>query len=390
MTYACYQGNEHDCGFAALKMLLANTAKNKSYLYLRKPAKKKDYTLSDLIHIAKQNGFVLMSFEIPKEDIKELRKGCIVLINEKHAVYLKKVGKYRTVYYDSECGRVSIANKEFIKIFTGIAMECTNATNAKKLKLKKERMTPIWMDITHYIIIGAIFTFLLTGFYMISDDSSIIVTMVFLALFAILELVENWYILKELKFFDNKYLPKYFSRKCNQNTDRYRSYVDFKSKHYIVSKLLVSSLVIILTFSVLLCVNDYRNVFAFLILLLLKMLDYKIFAKQEKDSVKEIESIESIAFDSETTIIHSLTRANTLANKVGLRHSMKRIVYMFVSLCPAIGMMLGSHVTSSNFIIFHFGIYFFMSDAFDNVIKYFSNSRERKLQVAHFLDDCNL
>ena len=352
MNYACYQGNEHDCGFVSLKMLLASKTKNKSYLYIKKPAKRKYYTFTDLIRIAKQYGCNLSTYQMPKEDYKQLEKDCIVLINDNHAVFLKKVGRRRTIYYDPEFGKVSIANKEFMRIWSGYVIECSSFQNAKKIKLKKERMTPRWMDAIHYLIIGSIFTFLLTGFYMIKDDASIIVTLVFLALFAILELVENWYILKELKFFDNKYLPKYFSRKCNQNMERYRSYIDFKSKHYIVSKLLVSSLVLISAFSILLCVNDYRNVFAFLILLLLKMLDYKLFAKQEKDTLREIEGIESIAFESETTVIRSLTRVNTLANKIGLRSSMKRIVYMFVSLCLAIGMMVVSQVSSANFIIF--------------------------------------
>ena len=62
MTYVCYQGNDHDCGFAALKMLLANKVHNKSYLYIKKPSKKKDYTFQDLIRIAKSYGFVLSSF----------------------------------------------------------------------------------------------------------------------------------------------------------------------------------------------------------------------------------------------------------------------------------------------------------------------------------------
>ena len=53
MKYFIYQGNDHDCGFAALKMLLANLAKDKSYLYIPKPAKREYYTLEDLNDIAK-------------------------------------------------------------------------------------------------------------------------------------------------------------------------------------------------------------------------------------------------------------------------------------------------------------------------------------------------
>ena len=49
MTYVCYQGNDRDCGFASLRMMMANKSRNKSYLYLEKPQKKKDYTFYDII-----------------------------------------------------------------------------------------------------------------------------------------------------------------------------------------------------------------------------------------------------------------------------------------------------------------------------------------------------
>ena len=42
MTYFTYQGNDHDCGFACLKMLLATLNKNKSYLYLDKEGKRSE------------------------------------------------------------------------------------------------------------------------------------------------------------------------------------------------------------------------------------------------------------------------------------------------------------------------------------------------------------
>lgn len=391
MSYVCYQGNNSDCGFAALKILLANKSHNKAYLNLKKPnGKKKGYSFYELMYIAKQYGFILSAYEMPREDVKELAKMSLALINDNHVVYIKRVGKRKIYYFDPARGNCACSFAEFSKLWTGKVLECVNFKERKQLEIKKERFLPIWMDIVHYLIIGVVFTSLLTGFYLIYDDSNVIITTLFLLLFAFAELVENWYIIKELKLFDSKYLNTFFSRKNNQNSDKYKFYCEYKSKYFIVSKLLLSSLVLITAFSVLLCINDYRNVFVFLILLLVKLLDNQLFSRRDKADVEEISQIEDSAFSNSVSMVASLSRANNLASKMGLRKSLRKVAYLFICLCFAIAMMITNELVSTNFVIFHFGIYYFMSEAFDHIIDYLSSSKDRKLKRAAFLDDCDL
>ncbi len=390
MTYTCFQGNDSDCGFAALKMLLANKANNKSYLYIRKPSKKKEYTFYELIRYAKKYGFQLTSYEMPVEDFKSIPIGSLVLLKENHMVYLKKIGRKRVTYFDPALGKMSVPYKEFMNKWRGIVMECVNALEADDLDIPKPKLIPVWMDVIYYSLIAVIFASLMTGFYLINDQSSVVLTMVFLLLFAIAQLVENWYIIKELKYFDRRFLSLFFSQKKNQNMDKYKDYTEYKQNYFIVSKLLVSSLIMIVAFGVLLCINDYRNTLVFIILLLVKTLDNLLFSRKEEKDAKDIATIESLAFDCERTLTHELTRANSLASKVALNKSLKRVAYIFLCLCLAVLMMLFSNVTSTNFVIFHFGIYVLVSDAFDHIIKFFSSSTDRKIKKARFLDDCDL
>lgn len=390
MTYVCYQGNDHDCGFAALKMLLANRSNNKSYLYIKKPSKKKDYTFQDLIRIAKSYGFVLSSFYMPPEDVKCLSRCSIVQLKNNHAVFIIRVGKKKIAYFDPGEGKKCVSHSEFANIFSGYLIECTNSKDAREVDDQKERMINPWMDVFHYGIIATIFGLLMAGIYLIQDNSSIILTMAFLLGFAVAELVENWYILKELKYFDNKYLSIFFSRKYNQNMERYRFYTEYKSKYFIVSKLLLSSMIMITAFSVLLCLNDYRNVFVFLVLLLIRMLENILLSKKEKKDMNTIDGIEATMFDSKTTMLRSLGRANELSGKVALGLSLKKVAYLFICLCLSLGMMIVSGIVSTNFIIFHFGIYFLMSEALGNVVSFFSTSNDRKIKQARFLDLCDL
>ena len=390
MTYVSYQGNDRDCGFACLRMMMANKSHNKSYLYLEKPQKKKDYSFYDLTRYARRYGFALSSYQMPVDDLKDVPNGTIVMMKGNHLVYLTRVGKRRVYYVDPSSGKESMKIEDFKNAWMGLLIECVNTQYVLDITRKKERMTPLWMDFIHAALILTVFAFLMIGFYTLKDDSSIILTMVFLFLFGVSQLVENWYIIKELRFFDNKFIPKFFARKRNHNYKQYSFYLEFKSKYFINGKVLASNLILIGACSILLCINDFRNLFVFIILLLVKMLDNMVFNKGERYNVKQIENIEAVAFASEPMVVKNLSRANSLATRSALISSLKKIIYLFICLCLAIGMMVFSDLTSTNFVITHLGIYFLMSEAFDGVIKYFSNYRDRKIKEARFLEECDL
>ena len=57
MRYFTYQGNDYDCGFASLKMLLCYAHKTPKYLRLAKPEEKRSrYSYRDLLDIAARHG----------------------------------------------------------------------------------------------------------------------------------------------------------------------------------------------------------------------------------------------------------------------------------------------------------------------------------------------
>ena len=120
------------------------------------------------------------------------------------------------------------------------------------------------------------------------------------------------------------------------------------------------------------------------------MLDSFLFSKSERGQEKQIENIEAVAFMSETMVIRNLQHANTLATRSALIGSLKRIIYLFICLCLAIGMMVFSNLTSTNFVITHLGIYFLMSEAFGGVISFLSSARDRKQKEARFFEECDL
>ena len=62
--YYCYQLSNNDCGYACLKMCLANIHHNKDYLSLTEDFKEDNYSMFDLISIAKKYNIEHKGYEV--------------------------------------------------------------------------------------------------------------------------------------------------------------------------------------------------------------------------------------------------------------------------------------------------------------------------------------
>ena len=95
MKYYCLQLNECDCGYAVIKMLLANVNNDKNYLFMKEDITKKSYSLLELKKIGEKYNLNLKGFEV--KDFKSVNKfPFIALINinkQNHYVIVNKITK---------------------------------------------------------------------------------------------------------------------------------------------------------------------------------------------------------------------------------------------------------------------------------------------------------
>ena len=63
MKYQCLQLTNYDCGFACLKMILANFHHDENYLFLKQNLNKKNYSFLELTNIAKDHNLTLKGYE---------------------------------------------------------------------------------------------------------------------------------------------------------------------------------------------------------------------------------------------------------------------------------------------------------------------------------------
>ena len=117
MKYQCLQLTNYDCGFACLKMILANFHHDENYLFLKQNLNKKNYSFLELANIAKDHNLTLKGYEC--NDIFLLKKlPCITLVNNQknnHFVIIKKIKNNKIYLIDPLLGDKCILLKDFEK-----------------------------------------------------------------------------------------------------------------------------------------------------------------------------------------------------------------------------------------------------------------------------------
>lgn len=391
MSYFCYQGNDRDCGFTSLKMLLAMLSKDKNYLFLKKGShKKKDYSLYDLIKIGEEYNLQLEAYKVDFVGLLGMKTPFLTTLSDGHMVLIKSIKKKVLVAYDPAIGikRIKIASLDDDKTYYVLGVisqdgivECPDT---------RPILMPWYRNVLQYVLTAAMGIVLMLGFYFLNNDASLGLVIAFLAIVVISELVENWYLIKNIKYFDNKYLPLFFEDEKERKIERYEEYIEYKKSYFGTSKSLTVSTLLVLVFSTLLILNDYKNLMVIILILFARVVDLIIFANKDDATNQEINNLEADSFKSKEGFVDKLLKANSKASGYASRLSARKCINVFLIAIFAVLMMIINGLNSANYVLFHFGVYYVISNSFGNITLYISNFKKLRRLSARFIDSCNL
>lgn len=390
MKYFIFQGNDHDCAFAALKMLLANLAKDKSYLYIPKPTKREYYDLFEITKLSKAYGVELETNGCTRDYFDYLKEPSLTLIDENHVVMIKKRRKRSLILYDPGRGVVKMRKDEFLRRWRCVVLEPICVENIVQIdKIRQSIITPklnalscIFSLCSAGLLIGA--------FFLLNKIENIIYSLIFLSLFVSFQIVEKFILYKQVYSFDKKYIPQYFSLKKNCSKEKYVQYNEFKKSFFTHNRQIISSVLLAFTVTFLLCLNDFRNVFALLALILLKLLELIIFSKNDQDLKNRIAEIENNSFKDSDVAKDLALEACQKADEHLFFDGAKEIFYIFAAFVFAISMMFITQNNGCNFVIFHFVMYYAGFVSYNQLISNLSLRKENAKMERRFFDSCNL
>lgn len=390
MNYFIFQGNEHDCGFTSLKMLMAHLTKDKSYLYVKKIRRKEVFTVDDICKEAGMHGLKLSSYSCDDDYFAKMKTPSLTLIRNNHVVMVKKVTPKKITYLDPEVGVVKTKKDDFLAIWCKIIIEVESTECMAGIGKIKRSILPTRLKILESISAVISSVILIGTFYLLNNEENAVFSLLFLLLFLVSQIVENIIINKEINFFDNEYITPYFSRRSNQTKLRYIEFIGFKQNFFANSRSLLSSVLVAFMITFLLCLNDFRNVFALIALILVKILELTLFSKSFEEKRYRIARYEKKCFESKELCPDYAYKANILANQTVTSNNLKQIIYIAIAFAFALGMMFLTGASGCNYVIFHFGLYYVGFTSYSQIITGLSNRKENYRSECVFFDKCNL
>ena len=353
------QIQKDDCGFACLKMLLANTNKDKSYLFLPQDEDHGQYSYSDLIELAYEHGVNLQAVRVTeKEELANcstfpliattrLKNGAL------HAVLVMKVKWKRVTYIDPRRGKVTVSLKKFLENWD---QTCLIIESQEKRKCTEKAIEPISMGTKVALgfiqIISGVFAVL--GIYFIKDGTPIYMPAIFLSLAIISELL-----MRALSYRIMKNLDKYFFSDDNLPPKGFKEYLrrfeEYKKLSLSSPMLIILASIVALGLMVVILLNDRRNVMLVLVPVILSLFDVLVVSPMMKAKQHDIEDLEND--------LDNATDSGDLQSKVKVMHNAAysysyidiatRYIYVGLMLMTALLTMHLCGISSFPFIIFY-------------------------------------
>ncbi|EBR2768887.1 peptidase domain-containing ABC transporter [Salmonella enterica] len=134
-----HQTESSECGLACLAMICGHYGKSIDLISLRQQfnLSSRGSTLANIRAIAMQMGMTTRPLSLDLDEIKALRKPCILHWNFNHFVVLVGIKRNNFILHDPARGRVTVSKAEISKYFTGIALELWPGSSFKSERVKK-------------------------------------------------------------------------------------------------------------------------------------------------------------------------------------------------------------------------------------------------------------
>lgn len=394
--YFTYQGNDSDCGFASLKILLAIHFKKKKYLRLAKPkGQKEHYSYFDLKQIAKEKGVTLNAYQVSKKEDIFLLDKLPVLVSLKtssenvHLVILLKIKKNVVYLIDPNIGHLKMPVSQFFISWDQTILKIDETNNYRKeMTLQKEIINKKQSVLLILLQIFSSF-FALIGLMFISQDSYFIYPLSFFLLFVMSEIFFRRYQFKILKKFDENYLVKTYHENHFVRKEQYFNFFNFKKDYFLRPQIIVSSVITLLFITFLLVFNNILNLLFFSIFLVFHLLQLIYYFKVNKKHLLLLKNLEEEVFGEGDFQINEILHYQKIVNLTYLlakNENFKKYLSLF--LCAVFSLLLAafSQQANLNYFLFHFVAYLLFNENINKLSHEILKTKRIDRQKAQFID----
>lgn len=354
-----HQNDAGDCGYACVKMLLANLNNDKNYLYLSSPkARNSTFTYKELIYHANKYGTELSGYKV--EDKQELHNAnnfpmLISLYGKRfrHMVYVYKRKKNVLYYLDPDKGKCKTKIDELIEKWDGtlllVKQTHQNKCPIKRIDLLKKKEKILLVSTQLLSGVG-----LLTGIYLLQKEINLVYPIIAFSVFVIFEVllrrISIWLMSKmdDRVFEKGKVKSRYFK-------DFYYHFEQYKQKEIMLPLNIVYEVFVSSALIVLLALNDKQNIYyivASVVLALTFALIVNPALRKEKEEInsdeREINHIQNMK-----GLSLFMNKIHTKSYKYGLKELATRYIAIFGELLIILVVMASTKQIQLPYVVFY-------------------------------------
>lgn len=386
MKYFAPQIKTNDCLFACMKMMLAISFKNKNFLYYCQVKEDINYSLKDVIFIAKKEGLLLGAYRVKRKvEIKHNKKFPLILIfkngDSLHSVVLIKKTFKKFKIYDPAKGVIYLKYKDLEKMWNGEYLEAIKKEKTK-YKMKRKKFVNKYLFIQTFFQIFS-FVSIAIGLYFLNRQISFVIPLSLFISYVIFELLQKFFFIKSLKKFDDSIIKNINFDNKKDLINVYQSMNDYKILNFGVPISFITQFITLVLSLIILGVNSYLNFINVTIILLTHLI---LFLATKRIIVNN----EKIVKFSEQKIKNGGGDENSFKNAFNSNYNYANILNIKQYICLIIIIILCLFYASftnnitPNFIIFHFFFYHFISNSFLSLFEIISKFKKYKFLKIYF------
>ncbi len=395
MRYFTYQGNDFDCGFASLKMLLCYAHQTTKYLSLAKPVEKNGrYSYRDLIEIASRHSVTLTAYklidnvEIKKQKSWPLLVSLVNQNNSLHLVVLRKIKGNKVFIDDPASGAATYRYEDFIKRWDGSFIQISKVSKAGTLQKEK----PI-IQFSKQLLLFTLQTFsalfALLGFAFVSSQTYFAYPLLFFALFVVCELLFRRFQLGVLSQFDDCYMHRTYDDDKTVMKKKFVKFHEFKKNYFMFPQMIIGSVIITFFAIFILTFNDLRNLLFLLVLIVFAFCDFLLCKYVDDRHQKVLEKIEDESFLkglNKSDVLNNYQKMSSLALFIAKSAITRKYLGLFLVGVSALTYAAISAEAMINYFLFHYFVYLLFYENVSKLLNSLFSINKIKRETATFKD----
>lgn len=371
------QVKKNDCGFACLKMLLADLSKNKDYLFISGKEENSGYSFQELIDTAKKYGVTLEGYQV--DDYDELfheSKAPVILEgrDRKHAIIVKKNAFGLFEVCDPSDGK-SVVTKRKLKTMTSGNCLVVEENSVEAIGATKEIKVSLWDKIKTGFLSFATAASCLMAVYFVDENFDPMLPLLFMSAFLLFQLLLILHGRSQMEKMEKQFFQDSEKLKKEKYQQAFVAFESLKAKLLSTPSTFISSVLILLSLIVIMVMNSTLNIIYVFISLLFALFSLGFVEARAKKVKSECAIYENLIDKSED--YETFKRNVSMSHKTAYRFSRtylleKMIELIVVFVAPAI-MMTFLEIQDVSYVFIYACLVSLLIKYFKDALKHASN-----------------